>query len=87
MFSEESKEWTTNVMRLPGNVQKFDILCNHLIFEENAIRAAMYPDTVFTGSVRHPFLIEESRASELFEYLLIVAKAVKWVLTVTEDAT
>ncbi|KAK7474616.1 hypothetical protein BaRGS_00034145, partial [Batillaria attramentaria] len=55
MFSEESKEWTTNVMRLPGNVQKFDILCNHLIFEENAIRAAMYPDTVFTGSVRHPF--------------------------------
>ncbi|XP_041366894.1 galactose-3-O-sulfotransferase 2-like [Gigantopelta aegis] len=37
----------------PGTV--YDIACNHVVFEKKKIIQFMPPDTVFIGTVRHPF--------------------------------
>lgn len=55
VISEGSKRWVRNVMPLPAGVSHFDILCNHLVFDEQSVRSALPADALFVGIVREPF--------------------------------
>nr|KAG5704055.1 hypothetical protein BaRGS_017559 [Batillaria attramentaria] len=55
ILSESSKTWLRNAIPPPHGVQHYDILCNHLVFEEESVRYGLHPDTVFIGIVRQPF--------------------------------
>lgn len=55
ILSERSKVWTSNAAPLPPGADHFDVLCNHLIFEESSIRRALPEDSLFVGIVRQPF--------------------------------
>ena len=54
ILSEFSKRWRSAAVDLPPGVSHFDILCNHLVFNERVIRDSLYPDTKFIGIVREP---------------------------------
>ena len=55
VLSERSKVWTRYVAPLPPGADHFDVLCNHLIFDETSIRRALPKDSLFVGIVRQPF--------------------------------
>nr|KAG5699093.1 hypothetical protein BaRGS_017776 [Batillaria attramentaria] len=55
MLSQSSKNWLVRALPLPPGVSAFDILCNHIVFDEQSVRARLYPDSVFIGIVRQPF--------------------------------
>ncbi|KAK7482717.1 hypothetical protein BaRGS_00026015 [Batillaria attramentaria] len=54
ILSQRKKHWLARALSLPPNVPAFDILCNHIVFDEEAVRARLYPDSIFIGIVREP---------------------------------
>ncbi|XP_070211856.1 galactose-3-O-sulfotransferase 2-like [Littorina saxatilis] len=70
ILSETSKHWLSAVVPRPSGVRHFDILCNHLVFNESAVRHIMPSDTLFVGIVRHPlfqFLSAFNYYSDVFQ--------------------
>lgn len=55
ILSEQDKKWSQNADPLPPGAEHFDILCNHLIFDEASIRRELPEGTAFVGIVRQPF--------------------------------
>ncbi|XP_076439202.1 galactose-3-O-sulfotransferase 2-like [Babylonia areolata] len=60
ILSERSKEWASAAVDLPNGVNFFDVLCNHLVFNEDIIRNSLHTDVKFVGIVRHPLSQFES---------------------------
>ncbi|XP_076437445.1 galactose-3-O-sulfotransferase 2-like [Babylonia areolata] len=52
---QHSKNWQSNALPLPPGADHFDVLCNHLIFEEKSVRRSLPKDAFFVGIVREPF--------------------------------
>nr|KAG5700173.1 hypothetical protein BaRGS_011016 [Batillaria attramentaria] len=55
ILSEKRVNWLPKAMYPPSGERYFDILCNHVIFNEKSVRVRLHADTVFIGIVRHPF--------------------------------
>ncbi|XP_076436994.1 uncharacterized protein LOC143276391 [Babylonia areolata] len=55
VFSEYSKKWRPKTLPLPPGAGHFDVLCNHLVFEEKSVRRSLHKDAFFVGIVREPF--------------------------------
>lgn len=55
ILSQSSKKWSHRALPPAEGTSRFDILCNHLVFEERTVRASLHPDAIFIGIVRHPF--------------------------------
>ncbi|XP_025095181.1 galactose-3-O-sulfotransferase 2-like isoform X2 [Pomacea canaliculata] len=56
VLAEDTKFFHQNVLRLPEGRSHYDMLCNHLVFEERLIRRTfLHPDAKFLAIVRHPF--------------------------------
>ncbi|KAL8563811.1 hypothetical protein ACOMHN_061935 [Nucella lapillus] len=55
VLNERSKDWLQNAIPLPKPATHFDIICNHLIFEEQSVRKVLPHDAFFVGIVRQPF--------------------------------
>lgn len=53
-LSEHYKNWSTNAISLPPGAPFFDVLCNHLVFDETEVRKCVHQDATFVGIVRHP---------------------------------
>lgn len=55
LISETSKSWVKfTIPFLPGK-ERFDILCNHVVFDEKSVRSSLYPDAKLIAIIRHPF--------------------------------
>ncbi|KAL8623843.1 hypothetical protein ACOMHN_058873 [Nucella lapillus] len=55
VFSENSKRWTRAAVPRPFDAKHFDILCNHVVFSEHAVRFSLGKGAKFIGIVREPF--------------------------------
>ena len=55
VLSEVNKQWRRRALPPPNGYSKFDILCNHLVFNEETIRTSLSSDAKFIGIVREPF--------------------------------
>ena len=64
ILSESSRVWRSAAIDLPPGVPYFDILCNHIVYNEQLITASMHPDTKFVAIVRQPL----SQFVSAFEY-------------------
>ena len=64
ILSESSKNWGSAAVALPPGVPRFDMLFNHLVFNEQLIRQNLYPDSKFIGIVREPL----SQSVSAFRY-------------------
>lgn len=54
ILSQATKNWESKAIHLPPEAARFDMLCSHLVFNEDIIRRRLHLDTIYIGVVRHP---------------------------------
>ena len=53
-LSQAKKIWRHKSIVLPPGKSRFNVLCNHVVFNEDEVKESLYPNAVYVGIIREP---------------------------------